>query len=182
PASAAGSDDAQGFGDARGFDDIQASYAPVVPEEQFSHGGLDTADPWEERQTLRQAVWPWGLGGLAETLDVVVLALAMFLCVRFVAHDYIVDGASMVPTFEDSDFLIVNRLAYRSFDVSWIPGVEADEWRPFGSPQPGDVIVFAYQQSPTERDFIKRVIALPGQTVEVTGGVVFVDGEPLDEP
>lgn len=149
--------------------------------ESFSHSGLASVDPWSTRQPWHHAIWPWGLGGVVETLDVIVLALMMFLCVRFVAHNYIVDGASMVPTFEDSDFLIVNRLAYRSFDFSWIPGVDEDEWRPFGSPKPGDVIVFIYQQQPTERDFIKRVIALPGQTVRVTGGVVYVDDTPLDE-
>ena len=149
--------------------------------ESFSHNGLASVDPWSTRQPWHHAIWPWGLGGVVETLDVLVLALMMFLCVRFVAHNYIVEGASMVPTFEDSDFLIVNRLAYRSFDFSWIPGVDEDEWRPFGSPEPGDVIVFIYQEQPRERDFIKRVIALPGQTVEVIGGVVHVDGVPLDE-
>ncbi|MGE3960980.1 MAG: signal peptidase I [Dehalococcoidia bacterium] len=150
--------------------------------EAFSHRGLASVDPWSERTGWQQAVWPWGMGGLVETLDVVILALAMFLCVRFVAHNYIVDGASMAPTFENSDFLIVNRLAYRSFDLSWLPGVDEDQWRPFGEPKAGDVIVFIYQENPTERDFIKRVIAVPGQTVHVTGGVVYVDGEALDEP
>jgi len=164
-----------------GFATLPASQ-PFEEIGQFSHGGLAGVDPWTERTRWHQAIWPWGLGGVVETLDVVILALVMFLCVRFVAHNYIVDGASMVPTFEDSDFLIVNRLAYRSFDFSWVPGVDEDEWRPFGSPQPGDVVVFAYQQNPTERDFIKRVIALPGQTVAVTGGTVYVDGEALTEP
>ncbi len=160
-----------------------ASPAPAtaLEGEQISHAGLTSVDPWSTRQPWHHAIWPWGLGGVIETLDVVILALMMFLCVRFVAHNYIVDGASMVPTFEDSDFLIVNRLAYRSFDFSWIPGVDEDEWRPFGGPRPGDVIVFIYQEQPTERDFIKRVIALPGQTVQVTGGTVYVDDTPLDE-
>ncbi len=157
--------------------------SPGYPEDlaAFSHGGLGSVDPWNESTGWQRAVWPWGIGGLVETLDVVILALAMFLCVRFVAHNYIVDGASMAPTFEDSDFLIVNRLAYRSFDLSWVPGLDNDEWRPFGEPKQGDVIVFVYQENPVERDFIKRVIAVPGQTVEVTGGVVYVDGDPLDE-
>ncbi|MCA9849487.1 MAG: signal peptidase I [Dehalococcoidia bacterium] len=157
--------------------------APGYPVdlEAFSHGALGAVDPWNERTSWQQAVWPWGLGGIVETLDVVILALAMFLCVRFVAHNYIVDGASMAPTFEDSDFLIVNRLAYRSFDLSWIPGLDNSDWHPFGEPEQGDVVVFVYQENPVERDFIKRVIAVPGQTVEVTGGVVYVDGQALDE-
>lgn len=165
-----------------GFASVGAPVEPAEETPQFSHGGLAAVDPWEQRTSWHQAIWPWGLGGVVETLDVVVLALAMFLCVRFVAHNYIVDGASMAPTFQNSDFVIVNRLAYRSFDLSWIPGVEEEAWRPFGEPGPGDIIVFAYQQNPTERDFIKRVIAVPGQTVEVRGGVTYVDGVPLDEP
>jgi signal peptidase I len=155
---------------------------PAVTPVAFSHGGLSTTDPWAIRRPWFHAVWPWGWGGVVEALDVVVLALVMFIGVRFVAHNYIVDGASMVPTFEDSDFLIVNRLAYRSFDLSWVPGLEIEEWRPFGAPRPGDIVVFHFQPATSDRDFIKRVIALPGQTVQVTGGVVYVDGTPLDEP
>lgn len=153
-----------------------------VRETQFSHLGLATIDPWAPTPRWYHAIWPWGWGGLIETLDVLVLALVMFMGVRFVAHNYIVDGASMVPTFEDSDFLVVNRLAYRSFDLSWIPGVDTEEWRPFGEPQAGDVIVFHFQPATSDRDFIKRVIAVPGQTVHVTGGFVFVDNVRLDEP
>ena len=79
---------------------VPPTVEPYVDVEQFSHAGLSTVDPWTERTSWYHAVWPWGLGGIAETLDVVILALVMFLCVRFVAHNYIVDGASMVPTFE----------------------------------------------------------------------------------
>ncbi|MQC18367.1 MAG: signal peptidase I [Chloroflexi bacterium] len=151
-------------------------------ETQFSHLGLTTIDPWAPVTPWYHAIWPWGWGGVIETLDVLVLALVMFMGVRFTAHNYIVDGASMFPTFEDSDFLIVNRMAYRSFYFSWVPGVETEDWRPFGEPQPGDVIVFHFQPSSSERDFIKRVVAVPGQTVHVAGGSVYVDNARLDEP
>ncbi|MEX1022992.1 MAG: signal peptidase I [Dehalococcoidia bacterium] len=149
------------------------------PPESFSHGGLTSEDPWAAEAPWHRAVWPWGLGGVVETLDVIILALAMFVCVRFVAHNYVVDGGSMLPTFEHTDFLIVNRLAYRSFDLSWVPGMDEDDWRPFGEPQSGDVIVF---EASANRDFIKRVVGLPGQTVELRSDVVYVDGVALDEP
>lgn len=148
----------------------------------FSHAGLSALDPWASERARTQANATWFLAGLVEVLDVVILAVAMFLCVRFVAHNYVVEGGSMLPTFHQSDLVIVNRLAYREFDLSWIPGVDDDAWRPFGSPQPGDVVVFEYSADPNQRDFIKRVIAVPGQTVEVVNGVVIVDGAPLDEP
>jgi len=145
----------------------------VVP----SHGGLAAIDPWAvERVPLRQALWPWGLRGLTETLEVIALAMIMFVAVRAVAHNYRVDGNSMVPSFHDGEALIVNRLAYREFDLGWLPVIGQDDWRPFGTPQQGDVVIFIAQREPKERDFVKRIIGLPGQTVEVKDGYVLVNG------
>lgn len=162
--------------------DVSQAPASVLPDALLSHGGLTAVDPWDARAARSGAGVRLVLGGVVETLDVLILALAMFLCVRFVAHNYVVEGGSMLPTFHQSDLVIVNRLAYRSFDLSWIPGVSTSDWRPFGEPDPGDVIVFEYSGDPNHRDFIKRVIATPGQSVEVRDGVVLVDGEALDEP
>ncbi len=158
------------------FDDSPAE------AEAFSHGGLASVDPWAPPAANQDHRALWFLGGVVETLDVLILALAMFLCVRFVAHNYVVEGGSMLPTFHESDLVIVNRLAYREFDLSWLPGVDEDSWQPLGAPEPGDVVVFEYSGDPNERDFIKRVIAVPGQTVQVDNGVVMVDGVPLEEP
>ena len=151
--------------------------APPAPS-LSSHRGLVDFDPWAIPR--KRGLAAWGLAGLAETLEVVALALIMFLGVRVVAHNYIVDGASMAPTFQTKELVIVNRLAYREIDLSWLPG--GGKFRPFGEPHPGDVVVFLYQEQPRERDFIKRVIAVPGQTVEVRDGHVYVDGHPLAEP
>jgi signal peptidase I len=149
----------------------------------LSHGGLASIDPWAvERVPLRQALWPWGLRGLTETLEVIALAMIMFVAVRAVAHNYRVDGNSMVPTFHDGEALIVNRLAYRTFDFGWVPGFGQDGWQPFGTPQQGDVVIFVAQRVPRERDFVKRIIGLPGQTVEVRNGRVIVNGVAYDEP
>lgn len=160
---------------ARGGDAVLLT--PSAPS-LSSHRGLADFDPWAVPR--KRGLAAWGLAGLAETLEVVALALIMFLGVRLVAHNYIVDGASMSPTFQSSELVIVNRLAYREIDLSWLPG--GGKFRPFGKPEPGDVVVFLYQEQPRERDFIKRVIAVPGQTVEVRDGHVYVDGRPLDEP
>jgi len=121
------------------------------------------------------------LRGIIETVEVLALALLMFLLVRSVAQNFVVDGNSMQPTFHDGEMLIVNKLAYRTFDMSWLPFTDKDDWRPFGTPQPGDVVVFKFPQDQT-RDFIKRVVAVPGQTVEVHNGQVFIDGVPQNEP
>ncbi len=155
---------------------------PAVTILTLTHGGLGAVDPWApERRPLRSMLWPWGLAGLAETLEVIALALIMFVAVRSVAHNYRVEGSSMVPTFQNGELLIVNRLAYRSFDLGWMPGIGRDHWQPFGTPHQGDVVVFIAQTNPKERDFIKRIVALPGQTVEVRDSHVLVDGIAYDE-
>ncbi|MEX2445734.1 MAG: signal peptidase I [Dehalococcoidia bacterium] len=155
---------------------------PFMGDSVPTHGGLGTVDPWAPPpRPLHSVLWPWGLAGVAETLEVIALALIMFVAVRSVAHNYRVEGSSMAPTFHDGELLIVNRLAYRALDLGWVPGVEDGEWRPFGEPQQGDVIVFIAQSTPRERDFIKRVVGLPGQTVEVRDGTVYVDGIGYEE-
>ena len=81
-----------------------------------------------------------------------VVALGLALFIRFfVATPYIVSGASMEHTFENYDYLIVDRLTYD-----------------FSPPKRGDVIVFGLPQEPS-RDLIKRVIGLPGETVKLDG-------------
>ena len=106
-----------------------------------------------------------------EVLKIFILALIIVLPIRFfLLQAFVVKGASMEPSFQNGDYLIVNEISYR-----------------FDSPQRGDVIVFHYPFNPRLR-FIKRVIALPGDTVEITNGKVKIyddkhpDGEILKEP
>ena len=155
-----------------------------------THAGLADLDPWPPPAyaapppAAPQAgggFWPWGLRGFADALEVVALALLMFVLVQGVAQNFVVDGASMEPTFRSGEMLIVNKLAYSEYGLGWVPGIGAGAWRPFGAPDSGDVIVFRYPYG-AGRDFIKRIVGLPGQTVEVRDGLLFVDGASVDEP
>ena len=148
-----------------------------------SHVGIVDVDPWSHAPVgvAPARRMPFGLSATTEVLEVIALALVMFIAVRFVAQNFVVDGSSMSPTFATGDLLIVNKLAYSSFDISWLPWSDNEAWQPFGDPTPGDVVVFHFPGS-SDRDFIKRVIATPGQTVEVTGGELYVDGVLIDEP
>lgn len=101
---------------------------------------------------------------LRELVETVVLTLVIFFLVRTVMQNYRIDGISMEPNFQNGQFLIINKLSYQ-----------------LGEPKRGDVIVFHYPRDPS-RDFIKRVIGVPGQTVEVRSGQVIIDGKPIDEP
>lgn len=126
-------------------------------------------------------------GGLAwELLQTIVLTLAIFLGVRSVVQNFRVEGASMEPTLETGQYLLISKASY--FHVE---GTPLDHFLPtshqgsidylFGGPQRGDVVVFRAPTQP-DKDFIKRVIGLPGDTVLVKNGTVFVNGQPLSEP
>lgn len=100
-----------------------------------------------------------------------LLVLIIVLPIRlYVAKPFIVSGASMHPTFDTWHYLIIDQLTYH-----------------FEKPQRGDVVVFNYPQNPS-RFFIKRVIGLPGETVQLNGTAVTIfndehpDGFSLDEP
>jgi signal peptidase I len=127
-----------------------------------------------------------------ELAETVVLALAIFLLVRAVVQNFQVEGRSMEPTLETGWYLLVNKSLYWEVNLDtvgkFVPFVDggSDPTRYiFRSPQRGDVVVFQQPDQPIgalERDFIKRIIGLPGEVVEVHDGTVFIDGEPLHEP
>jgi len=101
---------------------------------------------------------------LLDLLETVGLAVVLFLIINALSARVRVDGTSMLPTLQNGEFVLVNKLAYRT-----------------GSPTRGDIIVF---QSTTERDLdlIKRVIGLPGDHILAGGGSVSVNGQALNEP
>jgi len=100
---------------------------------------------------------------LREILVVVLLAAVIFLLLQSTVQSFRVEGFSMEPSFHNGQYLVVNKAVY---------------W--FGDPQRGEVIVFRSLENP-DRDLIKRVIALPGETVEIKEGRVYVNGAPLEE-
>ncbi|MBI4317371.1 MAG: signal peptidase I [Chloroflexi bacterium] len=124
---------------------------------------------------------------LREILETILLTLIIFLLVRAVVQNFKVEGRSMEPTLESGQYLLINKAAYWHVDPGavgrYVPVVRTMDDKQmfvFGQPQRGDVIVFRYPKD-LSRDFIKRVIALPGETVEVRQGVVYVNSKPLDE-
>ncbi len=103
-------------------------------------------------------------GFLREILDLIVLVGAIYALVNLATVRFVVDGPSMEPSFYNSQFLIVSRVSYLVSD-----------------PQRGDVVVFHYPGN-TQEDYIKRVIGLPGDTVELRDAEVYINGERLEEP
>ena len=101
---------------------------------------------------------------IREVIETIALTLIVFLVIRFAAQSFRVDGDSMNPGLHTDEFVLVDKAAYL-----------------FQAPQRGDVIVFHYPLD-THRDFIKRVIGLPGDIINVTSTSVIVDGRTLQEP
>ena len=100
---------------------------------------------------------------LLDVVETLILSVVLFAAINAVSARIRVDGASMEPTLQSGEFVIVNKLAYI-----------------LGRPAIGDVIVFHFPRDP-EQEYIKRVIGLPGDHVEVLGGQVYVNGQPLVE-
>ncbi|MFA6075210.1 MAG: signal peptidase I [Negativicutes bacterium] len=95
----------------------------------------------------------------------IAIAVVLALVIRyFIVELYLVDGSSMKPTLFDGQRLVVNKFIYR-----WLK-----------DPQHGDIVVFKYP-SDQNRDFIKRVIATPGDTIEIIDGTVFLNGNQIHE-
>ncbi len=126
---------------------------------------------------------------LREIIETILLAIVIFVAVRAVVLNFKVDGLSMTPSFVDGEMLLVNRNAYAHFDtwalVDWLPFVEHDEKNvvyPFNPPERGDVVVFTPPPPGEDKPYIKRIIGLPGETVEIRDEGVFIDGQRLNEP
>ena len=94
----------------------------------------------------------------------IIIAVALAFCIRtFLVEPYMVEGSSMYPTLVNHERLVVDKLSYFVTD-----------------PKKGEIVVFRFPKDQT-RDFIKRVIAVGGDTVEMQQGKVFVNGKQLNE-
>ena len=101
---------------------------------------------------------------IRDTLQVILLALVIFFAIHFMIQNFRIEQTSMQPNLHEGQYVLVNKTAY---------------W--FGhNPRRGDVVIF---QVPDQPDRIKRVIGLPGETVEVKpDGTVYINGHQLEEP
>jgi signal peptidase I len=112
-----------------------------------------------------------------EYLESIVVAVILALFIRtFAIQAFKIPTGSMEPNLLIGDHLLVNKLVYS-------PSLGPLETALMGKRpiERGHVVVFKFPEDPT-RDFIKRVIGLPGETVEVRNKTVFIDGKPLQEP
>jgi signal peptidase I len=107
---------------------------------------------------------PPGKSLLREVIETILLTVLIYVAVNFATGRFRIEGSSMEPSMHPNQYVLVDKVTYM-----------------LTAPQRGDVVVFNYPLA-TERDFIKRVIGLPGETISISSGVVSINGEPLAEP
>lgn len=106
-----------------------------------------------------------------DIIETVVIALSIFLIIYlFVASPHQVNGQSMVPNFQSGEYVLSDKVSYK-----------------FGNPKRGDIVVFHAPEAAncpkgTGCDFIKRVMGLPGESLEVHDNHIWVNGQQVDEP
>ncbi|MEA3460010.1 MAG: signal peptidase I [Chloroflexota bacterium] len=101
---------------------------------------------------------------LREAAETVFFTIVIFLLIQIFIQNFRIQGPCMEPSLYTGQRLVINKIVYL-----------------LHPPQRGDIIVFKYPRDP-RRDFIKRVIGLPGEEVEVREGRVFINGQELNEP
>jgi signal peptidase I len=116
-----------------------------------------------------------------EYTEALLVALLLALAIRtFVVQAFKIPSGSMLPTLQIGDHILVNKFIYgprleiplTQISLGRLPGLR--------KPRPGDVVVFIWPKDRT-KDFIKRVIAVEGQTIEVKNRQVYIDGRPWDD-
>ena len=151
----------------------------------YNYEGMeeDMADQTEETKSTTRTSFKI----LRELLVTVALAGVAFFLIQTSLQNFQVEGSSMEETLDSGQLVLVNKLLYQRFSVGSlnkvVPFLDRDRdgmIQPFHGPSRGEVIVFRFPGAP-DRKFIKRIIGVPGDVVEISRGVVILNGVQLEE-
>ena len=124
---------------------------------------------------------------IREISETFLIVMLVFLVLQITVRTYQVEGYSMAPTMEHTDYVLVNKIVYTKFEKTvinnFLPFVDIQSQEvmfPFHTPQRGEIVIFKYPQDET-REFVKRVLGIPGDLVEIKKGYVYVNGEKITE-
>jgi len=132
-------------------------------------GGKNKRDQEEKKPTTSQVV--------KEYAQAIVLAVVLALIIRsFVLQAFQIPSGSMIPTFLEGDRVLVTKFTYGIRNP-----FNNKIWVEVGQPQRWDVVVFIYPQDP-KKDFVKRVVGLPGETISMVNGQIYINGQKVEDP
>jgi signal peptidase I len=171
-----------------------------IEDDGYWHQSMQRLPSPEDNDVLSiHESYTGGKSVLREVGETIVLTLLIFFAVRAVVQNFKVEGDSMLPSLHSEQYLLVNKALYFRYDANLLTHLTEKSAPPdlrylFHGPQRGDIIVFEAPREP--KDFIKRVIAVEGETVEIRpdqdpdgspdrdcGGCgVYVNGVRLNEP
>ncbi len=138
----------------------QFEFGTVAPEDDSD------IEVVQLRRESRQGIWTESLRLIR---DIVLIIVVFILFGVFAVQPVVVEGTSMLPQLNDGERLLVNKLVYYKIQsVSW------------GHLERGDIVVFWFPKEP-DKSYVKRIIGLPGEMVEVRNGKVIIDGQELAE-
>ena len=138
----------------------QFEFGPVTPDDDRD------IEVVQLRRESRQGIWSESLRLIR---DIFLIIVVFILFGVFAVQPVVVEGTSMLPQLNDGERLLVNKLVYYKIQsVSW------------GHLERGDIVVFWFPKEP-DKSYVKRIIGLPGEMVEVRNGKVFIDGNELKE-
>jgi signal peptidase I len=129
-------------------------------------------DDWLPEPEDSHAAWKTAWAVVREIGETVLLTLVIFFLIQTVIRNFRVVGTSMTDNLQNGQYLIIDKLSYSQLFR------ETFGW---SDPRHGDVIVFEPPNRPDE-DYVKRIVGLPGETIEIKEGKVWINGQPLAEP
>jgi signal peptidase I len=142
--------------------------------------------PTEKRQSdalIKKSIW-------REYAEAIIIAMILAFTIRvFIVQAFKIPSGSMIPSLLIGDHILVNKMAYGiqlpqdcEFEISFPPMTcySSNLLIEFDKPERGDVIVFRYPED-EEKDFIKRIVGLPGDHIHIQNKIIYVNGNPLDD-
>jgi signal peptidase I len=109
---------------------------------------------------------------LRDTGETIITAVVIFLALQATTQSFLIEGSSMEPTLVQDERLLVNRFVYTQSPFSLF----GDDSYLFGGPKRGDIVVF-HPPTGSDTDFVKRIIGVPGDWIDLDGSSVYVNGE-----
>lgn len=109
---------------------------------------------------------------LRDTGETIITAVVIFLALQATTQSFLIEGSSMEPTLVQDERLLVNRFVYAQSPFSLF----GDDSYFFGGPKRGDIVVF-HPPTGSDTDFVKRIIGVPGDWIDLDGSSVYVNGE-----